>query len=351
MADPSPYADKAANLRDNVKLLVAGFGGIAGVLLAGTPFTGYSAQTFASRPWIIATVALVVALGFLAHALWTLLEILAPGLAYADTLRDPAHAVGQGRLERAELDALREQIRLHGADLYGPGIGSYADLEAAAEEAYHAYTLAPSDAAYAAYNDWNERIQFFNDWAAFVRLHARIRAGTRALMIDGIFAIGAILAFTTSVGSAKADDPRVIVVNERSRQEPLPAPSASPSTFAPVRFETDGAELDAQALRAVAIVRDHLRSHPRTGLLIYAYTDTRGRRDYNAALAGKRAAAVVRTLVEEGGIARARLFTSTLAQSDLPTLTAPNADTEENRAVELVVVDLPDRGGTAAPGR
>jgi outer membrane protein OmpA-like peptidoglycan-associated protein len=125
--------------------------------------------------------------------------------------------------------------------------------------------------------------------------------------------------------------------------EALAKPDALTYPVATVRFETNRWALSAETLSQVAAIRDHLRARPTRGILIYAYTDTRGGQKLNQDLAQRRAAAVAQSLMAEGGISLARIFASALPKADHPSLTTQEADTPENRAVELRVIELPDR--------
>lgn len=55
---PDIYATAKSNLRDNVKTLIGVFGGVAGVLLAGTPFSGFGRLDLGSVRFYIASLSL-----------------------------------------------------------------------------------------------------------------------------------------------------------------------------------------------------------------------------------------------------------------------------------------------------
>jgi len=84
-----PYATAKASLRDNVKTLLGIFGGIAGLLLAGTPFNGYGSldPALATIRWLIATVGLIAAVLLVGKSMALLLRLLKPDLVYAVTSR------------------------------------------------------------------------------------------------------------------------------------------------------------------------------------------------------------------------------------------------------------------------
>jgi len=111
MAAPEDiYATAKANLRDNVKTLVAVFGAVAGVLLAGTPFSGFGAIEALSARWWVAVVGLAGALLVLGWALRVLLRVLEPDLAYARALRDDFDPITVAKETRPEIIRLRARI-------------------------------------------------------------------------------------------------------------------------------------------------------------------------------------------------------------------------------------------------
>ena len=368
-ADPSPYAGASANLRENVKMLVAAFGAIAGVLLAGTPFTGYGSLVVSSRPWWWASGALLVAVVLVFWCLGLLLRILGPELAYEGDLLDPVDARDKAKLlslARAELSALATQVDQHGAQVFD-GKTRFADLKASADAAYDAYERADeayefadkdseddlrkaaelrvrADALNAAYGEWADKVDFAQQWAAFVRFHARVEAGTNIVMVLGLLALCAIAVFTLAAGSAKkeqADSSQVVVVGPK--MQPPQAVADPLPTFDSVRFAPRSASLNPENEPALAKARDVLRARDDLGLLVYAYADTTGDKARNRELATRRAAAVTARLTDQGGISPSRLFVSILAQTDLPVLTGPQVASADNRAVELRALVLPER--------
>lgn len=111
----------------------------------------------------------------------------------------------------------------------------------------------------------------------------------------------------------------------------------------PVEFVTGRWDLSKEAVEVVRTARDYLRSHPETGALVFAYTDTQGNLTINRSLATKRADAVAGALVSEGGISGSRIFVTALPETDLPLFTGRKEDSQPNRVVQVVLIPMPSR--------
>ncbi|WP_143040631.1 OmpA family protein [Paraburkholderia caballeronis] len=364
MDSTDSYATPKASLRDNVKTLLGVFGGIAGLLLAGTPFNGYGSldPTRAPIRWLIATVGLIAAVLLIGRSMVLLLRLLKPDLVYASVLREHVDLTGYAPADLEEVGWLRAEFKLHRKDVLPDDAPTLDDLEKKADSAYNKWEnsreVQRQDNAPAnidgrvagdrqAYDDRASSLQSVNDWAAFTRMHYRVVKGCNEAFVLGFLALLAIGVFSWAIGQKKDAPPQIFVV------PPVPVPPPSPPVLPPVAalpdlrpilFETGKAELLVDGLAELAKARDYLRGHPETGLLALAYTDTRGGRMFNRALAARRAEAVRSALIAEGGIAASRLFVAELPQTDLPTLTGQAVDSQSNRSVHLMLLTLPVRG-------
>lgn len=364
MASTDSYATAKTNLRDNVKTLVGVFGGIAGLLLAGTPFTGYGNldPTSADHRWWIATVGLVAAVLLVGRSILLLLRLLQPDLVYQSVLREQVDLASYGRDDRDEIEALRREFERWRNDLLPDGRTSLDQLEADADIAYAQWeeaqalfgtTDAPADltkqveARRQVYEELSGSLQAINDWAAYSRLRYRIVRGCQRALVLGFLALLAIGMFSWAVGQKREDKTEAPMAQVFVVQPPAaPPPPSSPGAAAlpmlnPILFETGRATLSIEGTAEIAKARDYLRSHPETGVLVFAYTDTRGSGTVNRALATRRAQAVRSALMTEGGIGASRIFVAELPATDLPTLTGRAVDSQSNRSVQLMLLALP----------
>ncbi|MDB5946004.1 MAG: OmpA family protein [Ramlibacter sp.] len=369
MASADIYATAKSNLRDNVKTLIGIFGGIAGLLLAGTPFSGYGALSAFSGRWWVASIGLLLAVVFVGLSVWLLLRLLQPDLVYQSALRQNVDLNRFDKSDRDEIDALRKEFLAHREDMLPSGAKGLDDLEALADTAYGRWQTAlasvpvpgaPAGAVQAAsqpeaerkaYEDLNDSLTTINQWAAYVRLRYRIIRGCNKAFLLGLAALCAIGVFSWAVGQRNeegdkkeaAQQAHVIVLGGTA---PTPAqPGAAPLPLLnAILFETGRSNLSAEGMTETAKARDFLRTHPDTGVLAFAYTDTRGNAKLNRALANRRARVVKDALMTEGGISGSRIFVAELPETDLPLLTGRAVDSEKNRSVQLVLLPLPPRG-------
>lgn len=342
-----PYVTAKAALRDNVKTLVAVFGGIAGVLLAGTPFSGYGALELFSLRWCVASAALVFALLLLGLCVWRLLDILRPDLTYLSLLtgasRDPEILALQAEFEKNRAELLPQQRPPR------PPITTVAELIEARAAAWAVYQRdRGNEQKQLAHDRLADALALLNHWSGFTRLHIRVSRGVGRVLLLGLPTLLCIAVFVLAASSQKDKDAAPGIVTVIRGGDPAPAPPPLPR-LAPVLFETNKSELTAEALQRVEAARNALREHPDAGLLIFANTDTVGGEALNRTLAARRAAGVVQALREPGGISPSRLFAVPLAEGDLPALTAQETPSQANRSVEMVLVPLPPRAAASTP--
>lgn len=370
MAAPDIYATAKANLRDNVKTLITVFGGIAGVLLAGTPFSGFGALDPFSGRWWIASVSLLGAIVVVGLSVRVLLKVLEPDLAYTSALRNDFALGGLPPSEQKELQALRDEFAARKGELLPGDIGSIEKLEQNADDAWEEYMVATAqeaeanlkaaaaaasgtvftppaknsvvDAARQQFEDVNDDLTKINHWSAFTRLHYRVRRGVDDVLKRGVIALMLIGAFSWCV-SAQKDKPAGSSVVVIGNLTPVTEGRSDLPPIKPIQFVTGKWDLSKEAIDMIGTARDYLRSHPETGVLVFAYTDTQGGPKVNRSLAAKRADVVARALMGEGGISASRVFVTRLPETDLPVLTGQDADSETNRAVQLMLIPMPAR--------
>lgn len=366
VASTDIYATAKSNLRDNVKTLIGIFSGIAGLLLAGTPFSGYGALSHFTGRWWAASVGLLLAVVLVGVSIRLLLRLLHPDLVYQSALRANADLEKLEQSDRDEIVDLRKEFAAHRDDMLPTGAKELDDLEAHADDAYARWQAAleiagtpgapaeagkQADAERKAYDDLNDSLTAINQWGAYVRLRYRVIKGCEKALRFGLAALCAIGLFSWAVGEKKKDadekkeaaQPAQVIIVGAAAPTPMP-PGATPlPVLNAILFETGRATLSAQGLAEAARARDFLRAHSDVGVLVFAYTDTRGDAKPNRALATRRAQSVKSLLMAEGGISATRIFVAELPETDLPLLTGRAADSEKNRSVQLVLMPLPAR--------
>jgi len=103
-----------------------------------------------------------------------------------------------------------------------------------------------------------------------------------------------------------------------------------------IQFDTDKAQIKPESKATLEEIAKFLRANPEIALVVTGHTDAQGAFDYNVALATRRATAVVAALVQQYGIAAARL---TPFGAGMAAPMASNDDEpgrSKNRRVELV---------------
>jgi outer membrane protein OmpA-like peptidoglycan-associated protein len=339
MAVSDSYAAAKANLRDNVKTLIGVFGAVAGVILVGSPFTGYGALEPGSQRWWVATCGITVAAVLVGLGVYVLMRVLRPEVAYPSALRASFDPKSIPWMQRFEVDALRKEFEKRKKELLSEGKDTVEEQERAANEAWDDYDKHRDDLHRKRYDDVNDPLIKLGNWSAFVRLHHRTTWGTNVALVLGLLALFCLAAFAWAVGAKPSDSgPVVIVVPPAVASAPAAPSLPSPAT---VYFATGEFTLDAKAYPEINRVRNDLLATGDTSLLIYAHTDTVGGPGVNVPLARKRQQSVVNALMGEGGIARSRLLTAQLPETALPVVTEQEKDMPANRAVRMVFVRLP----------
>ena len=110
--------------------------------------------------------------------------------------------------------------------------------------------------------------------------------------------------------------------------------------FSSVLFELGKSNINDVALKQIGVVRDYLVSHPASGLLLLAHTDTTGSASTNGDLSKQRGDAVRELLVQGGAVSPARIFVADLPKTDLPELTRGQVKSQKNRSVEMIAFPL-----------
>jgi hypothetical protein len=388
-----PYATTKANLRDTIKWLAATFSALAAVVIAGAPLSGLGKLPFGFA-WVGAVVALGAAFFSICIALAITISLLRGDFLYfsdiiaiAKTRVKPAAPAGlnpkpakasrglglkgfwqslfPGQSVSALDEADRENIRVlcdnidaHPGDVLSFAYLTIEELATEADErkekliaARAAWKAKPTDVAVDAVDQATDdidelsvefqRVQFFGTAYLF---YSRMRRAMFPLFILGISALVLLVIFGSLVQQPdKASPAANSVVNNFSspRAASEPAVAQALPKLTPVLFRTGDAALDATALNRIDAARAALRANPRASLLLYAHTDTVAGDHLNEGLAHRRGAAVRSALIREGGLDAARILVSEQPKSGLPELTGADTDSQTNRAVVMVLVDLP----------
>ena len=343
-----PYVAAKASLRDNVKTLIAVFGGVAGVLLAGTPFSGYgSIELFCGR-WAVASLALLASLILLGWCVRKLLFVLRPDLTYTSLLTDKT-TDSEILAVKAEFESHKRELlpKVRVNDPASPLMDSIAQLVEAKSAAWARYqddkTLAESKEAYDRLAD---ALASINYWTGFTRLHVRVSRGIDTVFWIGLMAILSIAVFVLASSSPKKEAPSPPTVYVVTPPSPVasPVPAGSMPLLPPVLFTAGKSDLTPEAVTRIGAARDYLRSHANVVVLVFANTDTVGGQAVNQTLARRRADRVADLLRSEGGISPSRIFVTPLATKNLPASTPQKAESEANRPVEMILIPMPVRG-------
>lgn len=339
MAVTDSYASAKANLRDNVKTLISVFGAVSGIILVGSPFTGYGALEPGTQRWWVATVGIAAAAVLVGLGVFVLMRVLRPEVAYPAALRASFDLKSIPWMQRFEVRALRREFGKRKKELLSEGIETVEQQERDAKKAWDDYDLVRDDLHRKRYDDVNDPLIKLGNWSAFVRLHHRTTWGTNVALVLGLLALFCLAAFAWAVGEKpKPSGPTIVVVPPLAASAPAAAPLPAPAT---VHFATGKALLDGNAYTAINRVRNDLLSQGDTSVLVFAHTDTVGTPQVNVPLARKRMDAVVDALTREGGIAPSRVLAAQLPETALPVVTEQEKDAPANRAVRMVLVRLP----------
>lgn len=348
MDSSDPYATGKANLRDNVKTLAAVLAGIAGLVLAGTPFSGFGALEPWSSRFNLAVGGLVVGAVFLFLAWRQLIFSLGSAINYPNLLRETfsdadVRALDVNRREKDEIFYLRKEFKAHSAELLPNGIASVDKLDEYLEKEWQRLEALDPAADKSNWERYLANLDAISYWGTFVRLQFRVRNGINVGQWFGVAGLVGLMIFAWAANPKKADSTpsSIIRIDGCSAcSAPVPAQPASTSSTR-VEFETDKAVLDRVAYDSLRGVTTQLRAHPEMGVLLLSHTDTVASDARNRLLATQRADAVYKALVTLGGVASSRVFVSPQPKSDLPVLTNREIAQRENRSVEFLLVALP----------
>lgn len=106
-----------------------------------------------------------------------------------------------------------------------------------------------------------------------------------------------------------------------------------------VLFDTAKASLKAESAEVVATIAEYLGNHADQSFYVVGHTDSQGAFDFNMKLSQDRADTVVRTLVQEHGVAVARLQPVGVGPVSPMMSNSSEKGRTENRRVELVLAD------------
>ena len=351
------YAPARANIRETVKWLVAMFAGIAGVIVAGSPFTGFGAIPIDSERFWIALGAILAAFVFTAIALYRTLMLLRADAMYLSEL---------SASDRPEFRKVRDEINAHGDDLLPP---NYPTLQAlidakneeqqallAAQEEHKDEENAPEadehgdDAAEPGEEQQDEdetahlrdliaRLEVIVSFASYLRYYNRLMTEVPRLFGFAAAALLSLGAFAWAAAKQEAKPPGPVTV----QCCPLPPKPVDAPHFPPVVFATGRATVTSQHIETIAHARDFLRTNADAVLLLKAHTDTVASARINGDLARRRGEAVRGLVLKPGGVAANRVFVAELPKQDVPELTRDETAELRNRSVEFVVVRAQQR--------
>jgi outer membrane protein OmpA-like peptidoglycan-associated protein len=147
-----------------------------------------------------------------------------------------------------------------------------------------------------------------------------------------------------------SDVPAPVVSTPSPRQQPHiasnkpvpapipPQPQAAPSANLTVNFANGSAELTPEAMQTLDTLGQVLASKDLQGFRfrIEGHTDTVGSREYNRALSGARAQAVVAYVAKTYGVDPTRLQAVGMGEEELLVQTPPQTPEPRNRRVQVI---------------
>jgi outer membrane protein OmpA-like peptidoglycan-associated protein len=342
------YATAKATLRENVKWLSASFAGMAAIVLAGTPFTGFGALPIDTWRFRAALGGLVVAMVCAFMAWQLLLRMVRPDATYTRFLRTGA-TVDLKQLsstDQLEYKTLKDEFERHKEELLPEGKNFFDDLEGLVKEAWDDYQANPQvEVAKDRWLEYRGNLRIVEDWAAYTRLYQRVERGLKIVRWWGIGLLISLAAFAWCANPQQKDaasNPGTVVEDSFNELTPTTPPSEAPQ-LAPVFFDLNQFKLTPDGLLNIGRARDYLRTAPGSALLLLSHTDTTGGAQVNTKLAAERIDAVRNELIGHGGIAPTRIFVGEFPRADLSVLTRDHTPMEQNRSVEFVAFPMPVR--------
>ncbi|BEH09421.1 MULTISPECIES: OmpA family protein [Geobacter] len=124
--------------------------------------------------------------------------------------------------------------------------------------------------------------------------------------------------------------------------EPIPAAEPTPEkmkycVYLKIEFDIDKAEIRPQYHDEVAKVGDFMKKHPTTTAVIEGYTDEVGSDDYNMQLSQRRAESVVKSLEDNFGIDRSRLFAKGYGKTKQTPESSSDAGRQKSRHINAII--------------
>lgn len=340
------FSGARATLRENVRWLATCFSGAVGVILAGTPFVGFGSLEFGSDAFRYAVIGLAVGTIALLAAIAHLFYILRPDVIYPNYVRQ-SDVKGLGWLEGREITALREEFALRRDQMIPASMTSVDALETEIERRWQASGGDETTADGKLWAHYRNNLRNVYAWASYARFHRRVRQGTVLVGLLTLIALAGLSVFAWHVvpKTKDKDGTAVTILNVIRTPEPLPS-----GQVLTVYFETGKAEISVAGLETIEKVRADARDRPRAVVMLYGYTDTMGTAAFNAKLARERILAVQRALTGPGGVAPAQVLVAALPETNLPRITEEERSELRNRAVDLVVAEIPQPAGAASSG-
>ena len=135
------------------------------------------------------------------------------------------------------------------------------------------------------------------------------------------------------VSKAPLDDRLEVVTAEKMAEE---METSGRVALYGILFDTDSARIKEESRETIAEIARFLEANPEVGVYVVGHTDNTGSYAYNLDLSKRRAAAVVRSLVEEHGIAKTRLQAVGVGPVAPVASNVSEEGRAKNRRVELV---------------
>ena len=142
---------------------------------------------------------------------------------------------------------------------------------------------------------------------------------------------------------APAPAPMAIPSTQSPSNKPVPVPVSPPQQAAPsanltVNFANGSAELTPEAMQSLDALGQVLASKDLQGFRfrIEGHTDTVGSREYNRALSGQRAEAVIAYVAKTYGVDPRRLQAVGMGEDELLVQTPPQTPEPRNRRVQVI---------------
>lgn len=169
------------------------------------------------------------------------------------------------------------------------------------------------------------------DGDSYAALYGAVHSGTSNVYKR---ALNGRVGVLVEIVEPRAMDRKMVVVNAAEIGGKVAAEGKA--VFYGIEFDFDKAEIKPESEPQLAEMAKYLQANPKTQVFIIGHTDNKGTLDYNLALSGRRADAVVKSLAGKYGVDAKRLTPRGLGPLAPVATNRTDDGRAKNRRVELV---------------